>query len=221
MFHYKAGHPDYNVGGHAHLFVKRPDNFMINKFGMFILSEFPKMQNMRSFVVVADTDIDVFVRDKKELQDGTIIYRFSKELLAYLETLVAFSPYYRVNDPRAAGPMDTYYAEALQAYSVISYDTFHNMLAKEMKAWYDRFPPVEEEVETDSEGEPREPPVVTGVPAPSVMLSFAVDDDCDVTCTVASTAPAPGAAAVPAASDGEAAEAAAPAAGTSKPGGKV
>ena len=78
-------------------------------------------------------------------------------------------------DMSAAGLMDTYYADALQAYSVISYDTFHNILAKEMKAWYNRFPPEEEEVETDSEGEPREPPVVTGVPAPSVMLSFAVD----------------------------------------------
>ena len=81
MFHYKKDNPLYNVGSHAHLFV--------NEFGMFILSEFPKMQNMKSFAVNPDTDIDEFVREINVLQGGTEIFRFSKELFAYLETLVA------------------------------------------------------------------------------------------------------------------------------------
>jgi hypothetical protein len=44
------------------------------------------------------------------------VYRFSKELLAFLQTLVAFCPYYIANDPNAVGTMDNYkyYAEALR-----------------------------------------------------------------------------------------------------------
>ena len=36
------------------------------------------------------------------LQDGAVIYnnRFSKELLAYIETLVVFSQYYQQDNPR-------------------------------------------------------------------------------------------------------------------------
>jgi hypothetical protein len=38
------------------------------------------------------------------------VYRFSKEILAFLKTLtktlMAFCPYYVGNDPNAAGPMD-------------------------------------------------------------------------------------------------------------------
>ena len=105
-----------------------------------MLSELPKMQNTRSFAVNKDTDIDEIVHDKIKLHDGTVIHRFFKELLACLKTL-AFSPFYKANDPRAAGPMDTYYTDALQAYSAVSYDRFHAKLANGMKAWYTQFPP--------------------------------------------------------------------------------
>ncbi len=100
MFHYKKDHPNlnYNVQSHCNLFVKDPDNLMFNQFGMYILSELPKVQNMKSFAVHEHTNIDEFVSEIKTLPDGSKIYRFSKELLAYVETLVAFSPYYRVND---------------------------------------------------------------------------------------------------------------------------
>ena len=33
--------------------------------------------------------------------------------------------------------MDTNYAEALKAYTTISYDKFHKKLAREMCAWYE------------------------------------------------------------------------------------
>ena len=43
MFHYKKEHPSYNVKDHSKLFVKDPDNVIFNQFGMYILSEIPKM----------------------------------------------------------------------------------------------------------------------------------------------------------------------------------
>ena len=50
--------------------------------------------------------------EKTTLHDGTVIYRFSKELLAYIETLVAFCPYHRQDDPRTAGALDEFYTAA-------------------------------------------------------------------------------------------------------------
>ena len=79
------------------------------------------------------------------------VHRFSKELLAFLETLVAFSPYYRANDPRAAGAMDNYYTDTLKDYGNISYDTPHNCLIDELTDWYQRFPPAKT---VDSDEEP-------------------------------------------------------------------
>ena len=154
MNHYKQDHPLYNVQGHANLFVKDADNVMFNQFTAYILSEFPKMQNMKSFAVHEQTDIDEFVRESRILPDGTEVYRFSKELIAYLETIVAFSPYYRVNDPRMVGPLDQYFADAVAAYAEVSYKTFHKKLAREMKTWYERFPAVPPEPQTDDEGLP-------------------------------------------------------------------
>ena len=82
---------------------------MFNQFRMYILSEIPKMQNMKSFAVHEHTDIDEFVSKFKLLPDGSTVYRFFKDLFSYLETLVAFSLYYRVNDQHMVGPLDQYY----------------------------------------------------------------------------------------------------------------
>ena len=54
-------------------------------------------------------DIPAYVRHSTEPLDGTRVYRFSKELLAFLETMVAFSPYHVANNPNAAGPADAFY----------------------------------------------------------------------------------------------------------------
>ena len=154
MFHYKKDHPRYNVGSHRYLYVKDPEKVMFNQFGMYILSEIPKMQNMKSFAVNEHTNIDEFVREVRLLPDGTCVNRFSKELFSYLETLVAFSPYYKINDPRMVGPFDQYYSDTLADYGEVSYKTFHKKLAREMKAWYEKFPPVPPELETDNEEVP-------------------------------------------------------------------
>jgi hypothetical protein len=58
--------------------------------------------------VEADTDIQEYVRHSTELVDCIRVNRFSRELLAFLETMVAFCPYHISNDLSAAGPMDTH-----------------------------------------------------------------------------------------------------------------
>jgi hypothetical protein len=79
--------------------------------------------------------------EKTTLHDGTVIYRFSKELLAYIETLVAFCPYYRQDDPRTAGALDEFYNAALQDYAAIKYDALHEYLIRRLTAWYKKFEP--------------------------------------------------------------------------------
>ncbi len=173
---------------HCYLCVKDPDNVMFNQFWMYILSEIPKMQNMKSFAVHEHTDIDELVPKFKLLPNGSRVYCFSKELISYMETLVAFLPYYRVNDLCMVGHLDQYYADTLAAYGEVSYKTFHNKLASKMKAWYKRFPPVPPEPVADDEGEPLGQ-VLSGEPATlatggsqvrQAMLWFNTEDDGNV-----------------------------------------
>ena len=136
MFHYDCESSVYGIrhaGGH--MFRKVPENPLINEFGAYIISKLHKFQNMKSYMVHEDTVIADYVRHHTTLHDGTVVHRFSKELLAFLETLVAFSPYYRANDPRAAGAMDNYYTDTLKDYGGISYDDLHTFLTDELTDW--------------------------------------------------------------------------------------
>ena len=92
------------------------ENPLINDLGIYLLDKLGTFQNMSDvYKVTADTDLHDYVGGNTLLVDGTKIYRFSKELLAYLEMCVAFSPYYRQDDPRTAGAMDMFYRDTLQA----------------------------------------------------------------------------------------------------------
>jgi preprotein translocase subunit Sss1 len=53
-----------------------------------------------------------------------------KELLTYLETLVAFCPYYRADDPRVTAHIDKCYHSALEKYRDIPYDELHGFLTE-------------------------------------------------------------------------------------------
>jgi hypothetical protein len=58
-----------------------------------------------------------YVTHSRTLHDGTIVHRFSKDLLAYW-TLMAFCPYYRVDDPLVivTAHIDKYFYSALKKY---------------------------------------------------------------------------------------------------------
>jgi hypothetical protein len=44
------------------------------------------------------------------------------------------SPYYRQDDPRTAGAMDTYFRDALQTYVDVTYKHIHDYLARRFHA---------------------------------------------------------------------------------------
>ena len=64
---------------------KEDENPLLNDFGCYIPDSLHTFQNMQEF----SRDIDEYVSHSTTLEDGTIINRFSKELLAYLKILVA------------------------------------------------------------------------------------------------------------------------------------
>ncbi len=79
--------------------------------------------------------------------------------------------------------------DALVAYGEVNYKTFHNKMASEMKKFYEKFPPVVPDPETDDEGLPLEGHVLGSEPAalPAVgshvrlaARSFNTEDDDDV-----------------------------------------
>ncbi len=91
------------------LYCTDDDNPLINDLDIYLSDKLGTFQNMSDVhKVTADTDLHDYVGGSTLLVDGTKIYRLSKELLAYLEMCVAFSPYYRQDDPRTAGAMDMF-----------------------------------------------------------------------------------------------------------------
>jgi hypothetical protein len=60
-----------------------------------------------------------YVTHLRTLHDGTIVHSFSKELLAYLETMVAFCQYYRADDPQVTAHIDKYFHPTLEKYQDI------------------------------------------------------------------------------------------------------
>jgi hypothetical protein len=112
------------------------ENPLINTFGIYVLTRLPTFQNMKSLRIDAATDIPAYVRHSTELLDGTRVYRFSRELLAFLETMVAFSPYHVANNPNAAGPADAFYEAALECYKKVPYDKLHDYIVESLVEWY-------------------------------------------------------------------------------------
>jgi hypothetical protein len=203
LFHYNKDSTTYGVAHDAvPLFQVRiqddDDNPIINKLGIYILDKLCMFQDMQDNAVTADTDIDNYVRECTLIVDRTKIYRFSKELLAFIEMCVAFSPYYRQDDPRTAGAMDTYCREALQAYTDVTYQDLHDYLARQFHAWYAKFKPSSSAVV--SAGDPELGAVVPiegvdGAAPPAKRPRFSLNLT-DVSAAPAATGPADSCAAV-------------------------
>ncbi len=78
-------------------YKQEDENQLLNDFGCYIPDSLHTFQNMQEF----SRDIDEYVSHSTTLEDGTVIYSLSKELLAYVQACVAFSQYYRADVPRA------------------------------------------------------------------------------------------------------------------------
>ncbi len=85
MFHYNKDSTTYGVARDAlTLFQDEDDNPLINELGIYILDKLSMFQSMQVYEVTSATDIDNYVRKCTLLVNGTKIYRFSKDLLAYI-----------------------------------------------------------------------------------------------------------------------------------------
>ncbi len=57
-----------------------------------------------------------------------------------METLIAFSVYYRADDPRISGKMDQFYTKALALYKDYLYPESHKYIGRKMENRYRLFP---------------------------------------------------------------------------------
>lgn len=116
---------------------------------------------MHGYRVTKAMDLSKFVHSKFPAIEGPPAvpetYMVSKELVAYLETLVAFTPYYRADDARMSGKMENFYTKALSRYNTFSYKDFHKYFARKIIDFYDRFDPAESK---EGPEEPKEGDVV-------------------------------------------------------------
>ena len=186
------------------------------------------------YKITRDTDIKTLVTTSYRSLEGPPsipeTYLFSKELVAYLETLIAFSVYYREDDPRMSGKMDQFYTKALAAYkryNDIRYPEFHKYIIRKLDNWYRLFPFKKNDVAggdvslSGEEGDVVDVPAVDASQVPvgcSFNMSYGEEDEAEAADNVAAVkaaearfadgAPA-GSAAVAAAGAGEVASAAA------------
>jgi hypothetical protein len=92
-----------------------PENPLLNElFCYFVHTGLPLPQtSLHPYRITSATDIPALVGTTYPALPGPPsvpeTYLFSKELVAYLETLIAFSSYYRADDSRMAGKMDKLY----------------------------------------------------------------------------------------------------------------
>jgi hypothetical protein len=128
---------------------------LLNDVFCYFVHNLPKLQNMHMYKITRDTDIKTLVTTSYRSLAGPPLvpetYLFSKELVAYLETLIAFSVYYRADDPRMSGKMDQFYTKALAGYKDIPYAEFHRYIIRKLDNWYRQFPFKENNDAADSE----------------------------------------------------------------------
>ena len=172
MFHYTAEATTYGIAHHDRpLFMEDDNNPLFNPFACYILDRLHTYQNMQDYAVRPGFDVAAYVSHSTTLHDETIIYRFSKELLAYMETLVAFSPYYRADDPRSAAHIDKHFKSALANYKDSLYEQLHEYLTELLTAWYEENPPAgssKRRVSSLEEGEVGDIIEQSGAPPPEV-----------------------------------------------------
>ena len=119
MFHYKKGMSYKTSADSTSLYTDAPANTLLNDMFCYFVHHLPKFQNMHPYRIAADTDIEKHVATTYPALPGPPAvpetYLFSKEMVAYLETLIAFCCYYRADHSRMAGRMEQFYTEALVA----------------------------------------------------------------------------------------------------------
>ena len=90
-----------------------------------------------------------------------------------METLIAFSCYYRADDSRMAGKMEQFYTLALASYKEFKYPDCHAYIARKITTWYKQFPFKNKTDEEEDEAEGAEAEDGDVVEAPPVLANGA------------------------------------------------
>jgi hypothetical protein len=115
-----------------------PENTLLNDVFFYVMYHLSSFQNMHEYQVTKDTEIFEFVHTSSPAIPNSVIpetYKISKQLVAYLETLVAFSPYYVAGDPLTQGRVDNFYLQATDRYNDFTSKEFHKYIARKMEAF--------------------------------------------------------------------------------------
>ncbi len=160
---------------------------------------------MHGYRITKAMDLTKFVHTTFPALDGPPpvpeTYMVSKELVAYLETLVAFTLYYRGDDGSMSGKMETFYMKALKRYKPYSYKDFHKYISKKLIAFYDHFDPAEVKEQPAEPSSSKEGDVVEvgnlpdgRIVQPAYEMSGDSDDEADDggSSAAAAVGPAPG-----------------------------
>ena len=110
MFHYKKGAAYNTSADSAVLYQEVPSNTLLNDVFCYFVYHLLKFQNMHPYRITSATDIPAHVGTTYPALQGPPAVPetyLSEGLVAYLETLIAFSCYYRADDSHMAGKMDT------------------------------------------------------------------------------------------------------------------
>jgi hypothetical protein len=134
------------------LYHDDPNNTLLNNVFFYVLHHLPQLQNMHEYRVDADTEIDAFVQRKYPQLEGPpsvpYVHFFSKNLLGYLETLVAFCPYYRADDGLMAGKMETFNQQAVHHYKDFTDKQLHQYITRKLTVWCQLYRPKQSSVES-------------------------------------------------------------------------
>ena len=165
--------------------MEHKDNVILNPFMIYMLDEIGTWQNLRglrfgSLESIEDKVKEWYPGSKTEGRAYVVkSAQYSRELLAYLNTLCAMTPYFLMDDGRVSGKFDALYADKLKQYCAFSYRDLYAKLINKMEKWLEMFPHQDEKdmIMPDNGGDPNE-----DVPAPAAepMASLDTDNDDEV-----------------------------------------
>jgi hypothetical protein len=115
------------------------ENTLLNDVFCYFVHNLRKLQNIHLYKITRDTSIKSLVTTLYCALAGPPsvpeTYLFSKEFVAYLETLITFSVYYRADNPRMSGKVDQFYTDvfvALAGYKDIPYAEFYKYIIRKL-----------------------------------------------------------------------------------------
>ena len=128
------------------LYVESPRNALLNDFGIYVMDQLCTFQCMGALRIKENNDIATFIDSMypEIVTPGratvNMHYVWSKELIAYVETLMFAAPFYKQDDDRMADIHDTQYEYNLTRYTAVTYDQLHLIMTTKLCAWLKRFP---------------------------------------------------------------------------------